>query len=82
MEIYPEEIHRRIAFQGTGNMLRITVTENESEQRWVLQGRLTGSYVENLLLVGALIEIAGRLRAVPSILTALRASTKMESKFS
>jgi ABC-type transporter Mla MlaB component len=48
MEIYPEEIHRRVALQGTGNMLRITVTENESEQRWVLQGRLTGSYVEEL----------------------------------
>jgi ABC-type transporter Mla MlaB component len=29
-------------------MLRITVTENESEQRWVLQGRLTGSYAEEL----------------------------------
>jgi anti-anti-sigma regulatory factor len=29
-------------------MLRITVTDNESEQRWVLQGRLTGSYVEEL----------------------------------
>ncbi len=26
----------------TSNMLRITVIENESEQRWVLQGRLTG----------------------------------------
>ncbi len=29
-------------------MLRITVTENASEQQWVLQGRLTGSYVEEL----------------------------------
>jgi hypothetical protein len=29
-------------------MLRITVTENESEQRWVLQGRLTGSFLEEL----------------------------------
>jgi anti-anti-sigma regulatory factor len=27
-------------------MLRITVTEGASEQRWVLQGRLTGSSVE------------------------------------
>jgi hypothetical protein len=35
-------------FQGTSNMLRITVTENESEQRWVLQGRLTGSFLEEL----------------------------------
>ena len=30
-------------------MLRITVTENESEQRWVLQGRLTGSFLEELI---------------------------------
>jgi hypothetical protein len=29
-------------------MLRITVTENDSEQRWVLQGRLTGSFLEEL----------------------------------
>ena len=29
-------------------MLRITVTEGASEQRWVLQGRLTGSSVEEL----------------------------------
>jgi ABC-type transporter Mla MlaB component len=29
-------------------MLRITVTENNSEQRWVLQGRLTGSFLEEL----------------------------------
>jgi ABC-type transporter Mla MlaB component len=29
-------------------MLRITVTENESEQRWILQGRLTGSSIEDL----------------------------------
>jgi hypothetical protein len=29
-------------------MLRVTVTENESEQRWVLQGRLTGSFLEEL----------------------------------
>jgi ABC-type transporter Mla MlaB component len=27
-------------------MLRITVTESTSEQRWILQGRLTGSTVE------------------------------------
>jgi len=32
----------------TSNMLRITVIENESEQRWVLQGRLTGSLLEEL----------------------------------
>ena len=32
----------------TSNMLRITVIENESEQRWVLQGRLTGSFLEEL----------------------------------
>src|SRR5882672_6573289 len=31
-----------------GKMLRITVTEGASEQRWVLQGRLTGSSVEEL----------------------------------
>jgi hypothetical protein len=30
-------------------MLRITVTENESEQRWVLQGRLTGSFLDELI---------------------------------
>ncbi len=41
-------LHRRIGFQGTSNMLRITVTENESEQRWVIQGRLTGSFLEEL----------------------------------
>lgn len=29
-------------------MLRITVTEGASEQRWVLQGRLTGSAAEEL----------------------------------
>jgi hypothetical protein len=29
-------------------MLRITVIENVSEQRWVLQGRLAGSSVEEL----------------------------------
>jgi hypothetical protein len=29
-------------------MLRITVTENDLEQRWVLQGRLTGSFLEEL----------------------------------
>jgi hypothetical protein len=29
-------------------MLRIMVTENESEQRWVLQGRLTGSFLKEL----------------------------------
>jgi ABC-type transporter Mla MlaB component len=29
-------------------MLRITVTEGASEQRWVLQGRLTGCSVEEL----------------------------------
>jgi hypothetical protein len=29
-------------------MLRITVTENASEQRWILQGRLAGSSVEEL----------------------------------
>jgi hypothetical protein len=31
-----------------GKMLRITVTEGASEQRWVLQGRLTGNSVEEL----------------------------------
>ena len=30
-------------------MLRITVTENESEQRWVLQGRLTAPFLEELI---------------------------------
>jgi hypothetical protein len=29
-------------------MLRITVTESASEQRWILQGRLTGSSIEEL----------------------------------
>ncbi len=29
-------------------MLRITVTENASEQRWILQGRLAGSSIEEL----------------------------------
>ena len=29
-------------------MLRITVTEDDSEQRWVLQGRLTGSFLGEL----------------------------------
>jgi ABC-type transporter Mla MlaB component len=37
-----------IGWQGIGKMLRITVTEGASEQRWVLQGRLTGSSVEEL----------------------------------
>jgi ABC-type transporter Mla MlaB component len=31
-----------------GKMLRITVTEGASEQRWVLQGRLTSRSVEEL----------------------------------
>jgi DNA-binding LytR/AlgR family response regulator len=30
-------------------MLRITVTETTSEQRWTLQGRLTGSTIEELI---------------------------------
>ena len=30
-------------------MLRITVTENASEQRWILQGRLTGSSIDDLI---------------------------------
>ena len=30
-------------------MLRITVTETASEQRWILQGRLTGSSIEELI---------------------------------
>jgi hypothetical protein len=30
-------------------MLRITVTETASEQRWILQGRLTGSAIEELI---------------------------------
>ena len=30
-------------------MLRITVTETTSEQRWILQGRLTGSTIEELI---------------------------------
>jgi anti-anti-sigma regulatory factor len=29
-------------------MLRITVTESASEQRWILQGRLAGSSIEEL----------------------------------
>ncbi len=31
------------------NMLRITVTENASGQRWVLQGRLTESTIDELI---------------------------------
>jgi hypothetical protein len=30
-------------------MLRITMTESKSEQRWVLQGRLTASFIEELV---------------------------------
>ena len=30
-------------------MLRITVTENASEQRWLLQGRLTSSFLDELV---------------------------------
>ncbi|WP_213804676.1 hypothetical protein [Granulicella sp. dw_53] len=30
-------------------MLRITVTENASEQRWTLQGRLTGNSTDELI---------------------------------
>lgn len=30
-------------------MLRITMTEDKSEQRWVLQGRLTASFLEELI---------------------------------
>jgi hypothetical protein len=30
-------------------MLRITVTESTSEQRWILQGRLTGPTIEELI---------------------------------
>jgi hypothetical protein len=30
-------------------MLRITVTETASEQRWVLQGRLTGLSIDELI---------------------------------
>ena len=30
-------------------MLRITVTESTSEQRWILQGRLTGSTIQELI---------------------------------
>jgi hypothetical protein len=40
--------HCNISWQGIGKMLRITVTEGASEQRWVLQGRLTGCSVEEL----------------------------------
>jgi len=29
-------------------MLRITMTEDSSEQRWVLQGRMTSSFLEDL----------------------------------
>ncbi len=29
-------------------MLRITMTENDHEQRWILQGRLTGPWVTEL----------------------------------
>lgn len=47
-EVLPGGDNRSIRFQGTSKMLRITVTENESEQRWVLQGRLTGSFLEEL----------------------------------
>jgi hypothetical protein len=30
-------------------MLRITIVENPSEQRWVLQGRLTGGLIDELM---------------------------------
>jgi hypothetical protein len=30
-------------------MLRITVTETTCEQRWILQGRLTGSAIQELI---------------------------------
>lgn len=30
-------------------MLRITMTEDKSEQRWVLQGRLTASFLQELI---------------------------------
>jgi hypothetical protein len=30
-------------------MLRITMTEDKSEQRWVLQGRLTASFLAELI---------------------------------
>jgi len=40
--------YRNVGLQGIGKMLRITVTEGASEQRWVLQGRLAGSSVEEL----------------------------------
>jgi hypothetical protein len=30
-------------------MLRITMTEDKSEQRWVLQGRLTASFLDELI---------------------------------
>ena len=30
-------------------MLRITVSETASEQRWVLQGRMTGSSIDELI---------------------------------
>src|ERR1700751_6142812 len=33
---------------GTSNMLRVTMIENASEQRWVLQGRLTAGFIGEL----------------------------------
>jgi hypothetical protein len=42
------ETYRNIGLQGIGNMVRITVTEGASEQRWILQGQLTGGSVEEL----------------------------------
>jgi ABC-type transporter Mla MlaB component len=34
---------------GEMRMLRITVTENDSEQKWILQGRLTERSVSELI---------------------------------
>jgi hypothetical protein len=30
-------------------MLKVTVTENTSEQRWILQGRLTEGFIDDLV---------------------------------
>src|SRR5713226_3303472 len=49
MEISPGGDTPTYRIPRTSNMLRITVTENESEQRWVLQGRLTVSFLEELI---------------------------------
>lgn len=40
--------HAFLASVGEIKMLRITITESEFEQRWILQGRLMGEWVGEL----------------------------------